>query len=116
MKKIISIACVYFFAFQCMAQKQESISDTPDASKEIYTIEAACGQCMFGMHAKGCDLAVRIDGKSYFVDGTDLNSHGDAHAEDGFCLAIRKADVQGEIVKKRFKATYFKLVAEEPKK
>jgi hypothetical protein len=31
-----------------------------------------------------CDLAVRIDGKPYFVDGTSIDSHGDAHAEDGF--------------------------------
>jgi hypothetical protein len=31
-----------------------------------------------------CDLAVRIDGKTYFVDGTSIDSHGDAHAEDGF--------------------------------
>ena len=28
---------------------------------------------------KGCDLAVRIDGKSYFVEGTKIDEHGDAH-------------------------------------
>jgi hypothetical protein len=31
---------------------------------------------------KDCELAVRIDGKPYFVDGTSLDSHGDAHAND----------------------------------
>ena len=61
------------------------------------------------------DLAVRIDGKSYFVDGTDIDSHGDAHAKDGFCNAIRKAEVQGEIVNDRFKVTYFKLLKQEKK-
>jgi hypothetical protein len=35
------------------------------------------------MEGHGCELAVRIDGKPYFVDGTDLH-HGDAHANDGF--------------------------------
>lgn len=73
-------------------------------------VEASCGQCQFGMKAKGCDLAVRIDGKSYFVDGTSLDQHGDAHAEDGFCSAIRKAEVTGAVVDNRFKATSFKLL------
>jgi hypothetical protein len=47
-------------------------------------------QCQFGMEGHGCELAVRIDGKPYFVDGTSLDSHGDAHANDGFCTAIRR--------------------------
>jgi hypothetical protein len=42
----------------------------------------------FAMTGHGCDLAVRIDGKSYFVDGTSIDSHGDAHAKDGFCDAV----------------------------
>jgi hypothetical protein len=32
------------------------------------------------------ELAVRIDGKSHFVDGSSIDSHGDAHAKDGFVL------------------------------
>ena len=32
-------------------------------------VEAACGQCQFKKTEKsGCDLAVKIDGESYFVD------------------------------------------------
>jgi hypothetical protein len=46
-------------------------------------VEASCGQCQFGMKGYACDLAVRIDGKPYFVDGTSID-YGDAHAEDGF--------------------------------
>jgi hypothetical protein len=65
------------------------------------------------MKAKGCDLAVRIDGKTYFVDGTDINKHGDAHAADGFCSAIRKANVVGEIKDGRFMVSDFKLLAAE---
>ena len=50
-------------------------------------VEAACGQCQFRMTEKsGCDLAVKINGISYFVDGTTIHDHGDAHADDGFCF------------------------------
>ena len=74
-------------------------------------VEAGCGQCQFRMTEKsGCDLAVKIDGKSYFVDGTTIHDHGDAHADDGFCRAIRQAEVKGEIVDGRFKAESFTLV------
>lgn len=79
-------------------------------------VETACGECQFKLTGKGCDLAVRIDGKAYFVDGTDIDSHGDAHAKDGFCNAVRKAEVQGEIVNNRYKVTYFKLLRGTEKK
>ncbi len=74
-------------------------------------VEAACGECRFGLPGSGCDLAVRIDGVAYFVDGTGIDDHGDAHAEDGFCNAIRHADVEGEVVNGRFLARSFRLVA-----
>ena len=76
-------------------------------------VEASCGECQFGMKGKSCDLAVRIDGKAYFVDGTKIDQHGDAHAEDGFCNAIIKASVTGTIEKNRFKATSFTLIEEK---
>jgi hypothetical protein len=73
-------------------------------------VEASCGQCKFGLTGtKGCDLAVRIDGKAYFVDGVDIHQFGDAHGDRGFCNAVRKAEVQGEVVDGRFKAKKFKL-------
>ena len=74
-------------------------------------VDAACGQCQFGITGKaGCDLAVRIDGESYFVDGTTIHDHGDAHADDGFCETIRQVEVKGEIIDGRFKAESFTLV------
>jgi hypothetical protein len=76
-------------------------------------VEASCGQCQFGMEGHGCELAVRIDGKPYFVDGTSVDSHGDAHANDGFCTAIRKS-VIGEI-KTIDLVSQFKLLPEEKK-
>lgn len=79
-------------------------------------VEASCGQCQFGMEGHGCELAVRINGKSYFVDGTSLDAHGDAHAADGFCATVRKAEVTGELVDNRFVVSYFKLLPEEVQK
>ncbi|MEO5912448.1 MAG: DUF6370 family protein [Pelobium sp.] len=77
-------------------------------------VEASCGQCNFGLKTqKGCDLAIRIDGKAYFVDGTNIDDNGDAHVKEGFCNAISKAKVAGNIVDGRFKATSFKLLEEK---
>ncbi len=105
MKKI-TIALFFMASATLFAQdKKEEIKPQ--------IVEAACGQCQFDMKGYDCDLAVRIDGKSYFVDGTSIDSHGDAHADDGFCAAIRKAEVVGKIVDNRFKVTSFKLL---PKK
>lgn len=91
-------------------QKQVKQTNTTDTTKKVQVAEASCGQCQFGLKGKGCDLAVRINGKAYFVDGSHIDSHGNAHAKDGFCNAIRKAEVQGRVVKNRFVASYFKLI------
>ena len=75
-----------------------------------YEVQATCGTCMFKMEGKGCLLAIKFKGKNYFVDGTDLDDHGDAHAADGFCMAVRKARVQGKVENGFFVATYFELL------
>jgi Family of unknown function (DUF6370) len=106
-----------FFAGCLTAHAQNTAATAkPDPKKKLQTVEASCGQCKFGLPGQGCELAVRINGKAYYVDGTAIDEHGDAHAADGFCEAIRKAQVQGEVVDNRFKATYFKLVANKKKK
>lgn len=111
MKTVIFILCL-FVVNMVSAQESKPVSK-PDPAKKIQTVEASCGECQFKMPGKGCHLAVRIDGKSYFVDGTSIDDHGDAHGEDGFCESIRKAEMQGEIVNDRYKVTYFKVL---PKK
>ena len=73
-------------------------------------VDAACGECLFGLPGKGCDLAVRIDGRSYYVDGVDMDSLGDAHAKDGMCEVIRRAKVTGEVHGGRFEAKSFELL------
>ena len=73
-------------------------------------IEAIWGQFQFDMKGYDCDLARRIDGKKYFVDGTTIDSNGVAHTDDGFCIIIRIAEVLCKIVDYRFKVTSFKLL------
>lgn len=92
------------------SQQQGKAIGKPDPGKETKVVELSCGKCQFHMKGKGCDLAVRINGKSYYVDGPGIDDFGDAHANDGFCMAIRKAEVQGVVVKNRFKASYIKLL------
>ncbi|MFB9108775.1 DUF6370 family protein [Flavobacterium gyeonganense] len=104
--KNILLATFLFIGIAVQAQSKKKF-DKPTI------VEASCGECQFAMKGKSCDLAVRIDGKSYFVDGTTIHDHGDAHAEKGFCNAISKALVTGEIVNNRFKATSFKLIEEK---
>lgn len=101
MKKLLT----FLFVFSCAVILAQDKKET----SKVQTVEASCGQCQFGMEGKSCDLAVRIDGKSYFVEGTSIDAHGDAHAKDGFCASIRKAEVIGTL-KNKFVVTYFKLL------
>jgi hypothetical protein len=101
MRKILSFVLL-FAGLALQAQDKKEIKHQ--------TVEASCGQCNFGLKGGGCDLAVRIDGKAYPVDGTKIDQHGDAHAKDGFCSVVRQAHVSGEVVGNRFKATEFKLL------
>lgn len=103
-------------AICCTAVAGAQTRQTPVVATDTLTVEASCGQCRLGLEGKDCDLAVRIDCKAYYVDGTHIDGHGDAHATDGFCNAIRKARVQGSIVDGRFKATYFQLLPEPKQK
>ena len=105
MKNLVLFIALLSFTFGFSQEKKKQV------------LEAACGQCQFKMKdKKGCDLAVRIDGKSYFVEGTKINDHGDAHADDGFCNVIKKAKVIGEVKDGKFVVSYFKLLPNSIKK
>lgn len=86
-----------------------SASDATEASAS-QVVEAACGQCQFDLPGDTCDLAVRFDGHAYFVDGTNIDDHGDAHDTEGFCNAIRSAHVEGQLEGDRFQVTSFTLL------
>lgn len=83
--------------------------------KEIKQVaEISCGQCQFEIEEpKGCDLAIRLDNKTYFIDGANIDDFGDAHdKKTGFCNVIRKANVVGVIENERFLASSIKIVEE----
>ncbi len=116
MKTITLITAFMFLSFFNYAQVASKLSSVPDKNKKVFTVEASCGECNFELPGKDCDLAVRIDGKAYFVDGLNIQEYGHPHNKNGFCVAVRKAEVQGEVVDGRFKATYFKLLDVEDSK
>ncbi len=71
---------------------------------------ASCGMCNFSMKSqKDCNLAIQIGEKSYLVQGTKMSEHGDAHAKDGMCNAIRVANVVGSVKDGVFFADSFDL-------
>jgi hypothetical protein len=92
------------------AQAQEQPVKQLDKKKKIYEVLASCGTCNFKMKAEGCPLAIKWNDKVYLVEGTSIDDHGDAHADDGFCNAVKKAKVQGTFEGNRFKSTYFEIV------
>ena len=109
------LSCFFLIGLLPVAYGQTSLQKNVDPAKEILVVDAVCGQCRFGLKGKSCDLAVRIKGKAFFVEGTGIDEHGDAHADDGFCNATRKAKVQGTVKDNRFVATYFELLPDSAK-
>ncbi len=110
MKKIFILAISLFSFLVSFSQESSKKKMVFDPTKKVYELESACGTCMFKMQGKTCKLAVKLNNKNYYVEGTGIDDHGDAHDKDGFCNAIRKAKVQGEVVGDKFKVTYFELI------
>lgn len=112
-KLLVCLLLIIGYTNEGFAQTKKADPSKQSQVSKSQVVEAACGQCQFHMKGKGCSLAVRINGKSYFVDGFSIDSFGDAHAMDGFCEAIRKAEVKGTVVNNRFKATAFKILPDK---
>ncbi len=112
MKSLFAIIASCFFITAASAQTSDIKVAQPDPNKPIQTVDVSCGKCKLGLPGKTCDLAVRIADKAYYADGANIDNYGDAHADDGMCNAIRKAEVQGELVDNRFKISYIKLLPE----
>lgn len=118
MKSISHFALLVCLALALGCQNETKVSekDTSSSKPAALTkvidqiVEASCGECQFGMEGNGCDLAVRMDGNSYYVDGTLMDDHGDAHGDDGMCNCVRQAKITGQIKDGRFAATSFELL------
>lgn len=109
--KYLAIILLCFVTTVSTAQEKKA-SGKFDKKKKTYEVLASCGTCNFKMKAPGCPLAIKLEDKYYFVDGTKIDDHGDAHAEDGFCNVIKKAKVQGTIKGDRFTTSYFEITKE----
>lgn len=94
MKKLVLLSVFIFLA--CSESKEKT-----------FVAEVACGQCQFELSGQaGCDLAIKFEGKAYFVDGAHIDDFGDAHDKNsGFCEVVRKAEVRGKLENNRFVAS-----------
>ena len=104
---------VLAFATSCGAGTEEATEITADQLAKGAHVEAGCGTCLFELAGDACELAVKINGKAYFVDGATLDEFGDAHAEHGLCNAVSEAHVRGKIEGERFVAQTFELITED---
>ncbi len=109
---------ILFISSVTMVMGLPGANDNDQYSMRIdLIVDTACGMCQFGMEdEKGCVLAVEINSEFYYVEGTNIDDHGDAHAQDGFCNSIRKARVKGVIKGERFFLENFKLFELKDKK
>jgi hypothetical protein len=100
----------FFVLASFLASAQTKPAGKLDPAKPVLVLDASCGTCNFGMPGKECFLAVKYEGKVHAAEGTGLDDHGDAHEDKGFCMAVRKAKVQGSLKGDKFVVTYFELL------
>ncbi|MBV6406425.1 MAG: hypothetical protein GFGODING_03213 [Flavobacteriales bacterium] len=98
-----------------LGQPARELARKPDPKRPLLVVETSCGECKFGLPGEGCDVAVRLpkdDGttQALYVDGVAIDEYGHPHDANGFCLTVHKAEVQGDVVDGRFKASYFNLL------
>ena len=111
-----TIISIYFFYPSIVLLSQNKLN--PQSAMRINLIvDASCAKCQFDKKSdKDCLLAVEIHSDIYYVEGTTIDDHGDAHASDGFCNVVRKAHVEGAIDDGRFYLDKFRLLKYREKK
>lgn len=113
---IFSIGIIHAGCGSCNISSKKAEKPTADFVTKVSEdgsvsglVLASCGMCNFGMRNRKCSLAIQINEKAYNVKGTKIDDHGDSHAKDGFCNAIRVAMVTGNVKKDTFIAENFEL-------
>ena len=101
------LAALVFHCTGCCTEEPSLESATAINNR---TIEASCGQCQLGLPGTGCDLAILVDGIAYYVDGSGIDDHGDAHGKEGLCNVVRNARATGTIVAGRFNAEMLEIL------
>ena len=111
-----TIISVYVFSSNILLFSQ--YKSKPQSTMKINLIvDASCAKCQFDKKSdKDCLLAVEIHSDIYYVEGTTIDDHGDAHASDGFCNVVRKAHIEGDIDDGRFYLDKFRLLKYKEKK
>lgn len=107
-KLIILFLAVGLFSCGSTTEYKADTIATKDLNEAV--VEATCGQCNWEMGNEGCEPAVKIDGKRYWVEGIDMMDLGDPHDEGGMCLMVRKAKVSGRLENGIFTASAFELL------
>jgi hypothetical protein len=93
----------------CESTQRRELADVNTVGPIV--AEAGCATCIYDMpDVQGCVLAVKIDGKSYRVEGSGIDDHGDAHAADGLCNTARRARIAGRIEARMFVAEQIELL------
>lgn len=108
MRAVLIVSVATLLAVGCNTVQRRENSRTAPASGQ--PVVAGCATCIFEMEGvSGCVLAVKIAGKHYLVNGSDIDDHGDAHEPRGLCNSARDALVEGTIEGDRFVAGRFEL-------
>ena len=112
----ITIVFIYPGCGSCSVNKEKSVLPDGDFITKVNRdgivdglVLASCGMCNFGKKDRTFSLSIQINKKAYNVKGTHIDDHGDSHAKDGFCNAVRVAKVSGKVEKDDFIAETFIL-------
>jgi len=86
---LLTVSTVFIVALGC--QSGEDVPTPQGTSAAASTVnrivEVGCAGCLFDMEgAEGCQLAVKVDGKTYLVSGVDIDTH-----EAGLCESTKQA-------------------------
>ena len=121
MKIINNIIIVLFALHLIMAEEKNEtsvqnitvntlVTAVPEDGNIEGIVITSCGTCKLGVKEGGCSLSVKIGDTVYPVKGTGIHDHGDAHASDGFCSAVRVAWAKGQMKENVFHSESFVLV------
>ena len=113
-KYIFTLSITFLLIIDISTISQQISHDTHGMRINLI-VDASCAKCQFNKEDDECLLAVEINSEIYYVDGTTIDDHGDAHGSDGFCNVIRKAHVEGAIYGNKFLLEKFSLLQYRPK-
>lgn len=113
-KKHWTVVLMVGFCFSCGPAEKPVVNTDDIRVIKDEPVEASCGECQFDMPGDGCHLAIRLEGQTFWVDGSGIDDHGDAHGADGLCNQIHQARVSGVLENGRFTAEQFELLPESP--